>query len=188
MLVAHLSLSTVVKAGNEKEQPDDEDLATQCTCKIVHEEKREQYLHRKVLQDASDDKDKRQETHEDICQIALLPTDQAAIGRGSRESDDPPITMHVRQRHGLDVYRLSATWAFNGAIATELRMQIKSARFTEEQLFSSLLTRPPPACSFSPLHAERDAPPRHARILRPAPSAPPDCSFMMGRGSRCASL
>jgi hypothetical protein len=101
LLVAHLSLFTGVKAGNEKEQPDDEDLATQCSCKVVHEEKCEQYLLRKELQNASDGKDKRQETHEDICQIALLPTDQAAIGRGSRESDDPPITMHVRQRHGL---------------------------------------------------------------------------------------
>jgi hypothetical protein len=45
-----------------------------------------------------------------------------------------------------------------------------------------------PACSFSPLHPERDAPPRHARILRPAPSAPPGCSFVMGRRSRCTSL
>lgn len=53
-----------------------------------------------------------------------------------------------------------------------------------------ILVSPPrtPACSYSPLHPERDAPPRHARILRLAPSAPPGCSFTLRRSSRCTSL
>jgi hypothetical protein len=91
-----------------------------------------------------------QETHGDICQIALLQPTQAAAIWEAHASDNPPIPMHVRHRHGsrsLDVYRLTVTWTLNGAIAAELRMlrmQIKSARFTEEQLFSSRLSSADP--------------------------------------------
>jgi hypothetical protein len=121
--------------------------------------------------------------------VARLLYFQAAIGE-AHASDDPPISMHMRQRHGLrrlDVHRLSATWSSNGATTAEPRMQIKSARFTEEPLFSSLLNTPL-LLATHPCMPSGMLPPRHARVLRGAPSAPPGCLFALRRRSRCASL
>ena len=76
----------------------------------------------------------------------------------------------------LDVYgsdKLSATWSSNGATTAEFTLQIKSARFTEQHIFSSPLNTPLPACSLIPASRSGCSSP-----TRPHPSA---CSFRATR-------